>query len=400
MAVKKIPPFMGVDNLREDAALEVGGNSPHLFVRDAVNINFTETGRVEMRAGISKITDSAFEFMWQSPLHGDCFAKLNHDWVKVDPQDWSFKVLIQNIAQGRVEHIVLNNRVLMCCETGLYVYDGIEARTFTIDTPAAPILNQVSHYSGGLSAGTYAVAISWVNANGMESALSELTNLTVSENSAFEIVLPYCFDRNVSHVKLYITDHEGGELLEYESLDITNSSAMITSVQNLSRSAANRHLTQMRSGHSLALWRGRLMVADRNVLYFSEPMNYHLMDSRFNFVQFPQRIRFAIPVDAGIWVGQQDHVVFLRGNDLKGMVLERKASQAPIPHSAMLLSSKDVSAEISQGGLFSALWLANGYVIGTASGQIVELHRQNLKQIHAENGQSVGLGGRILTLVS
>ena len=66
----------------------------------------------------------------------------------------------------------------------------------------------------------------------------------------------------------------------------------------------------------------------------------------------------------------------------------------------MLLSSKDVSAEISQGGLFSALWLANGYVIGTASGQIVELHRQNLKQIHAENGQSVGLGGRILTLVS
>ena len=107
-------------------------------------------------------------------------------------------------------------------------------------------------------------------------------------------------------------------------------------------------------------------------------MNYHLMDSRFNFVQFPQRIRFAIPVDAGIWVGQQDHVIFLRGNDLKGMVMERKASQAPIPHSAMLLSSKDVSAEISQGGLFSALWLANGYVIGTASGQIVELHRQNL----------------------
>ena len=38
--------FSLYDTIKEDAALEIGGNTPGLFVRDAVNINFTDSGRL------------------------------------------------------------------------------------------------------------------------------------------------------------------------------------------------------------------------------------------------------------------------------------------------------------------------------------------------------------------
>ena len=48
MPVKKIPAFLGINNVKEDTALEVGGDATGLFVRDAVNINFSDTGRAEL----------------------------------------------------------------------------------------------------------------------------------------------------------------------------------------------------------------------------------------------------------------------------------------------------------------------------------------------------------------
>lgn len=399
MSVKKIPALVGVDNRREDAALEVQGRAPSLHVRDAVNVDFTETGRVRLRDGVAMVTDTPFQFLWQSPLHGDCFATLGHDWVKVH-SDWSHEVLLPDVARGHIEHMVLNNKVLMASEQGLFVYDGQHAMSFQLPTPAEPLLQQAANGSGDLSAGEYSVAVSWLR-NGMESGLSALGSVVLTHQAAMDVVLPYCFDASITHVKVYVTEHSGSELREYAFLPIDQTQVQITNLQELSRSAAHQHLTAMKTGHSLGLWRGRLMVAQKNVLYFSEPMNYHLMDPRFNFVQLPQRIRFALPVDGGIWVGQQDHVVFLRGSDLKNMSMERKASQAPIAHSGILLGSEQVGAELSQGGAFTALWLAaNGYVMGLASGQMVEVQQAHLQHLSASHAQSVGFGKRVFSLVT
>ena len=57
MATKKLQNWSGMDNRQEDAALEIGGKTPSLHIRDAVNVDFTETGRIALREGVTQLSD-------------------------------------------------------------------------------------------------------------------------------------------------------------------------------------------------------------------------------------------------------------------------------------------------------------------------------------------------------
>lgn len=393
---KKIPAFRGIDNVREDEALEQRGDASSLFVRDAVNVNFTKTGRVELMQQMQLQSVKSLRSLWQSPLHKDCFAGLDNWWVKVDPITWETEPLIE-CGQGPLFHVVLNNAVAMACDNGLFTYDGQTAKCLTIDTPARPQATQASSYS--LDEGDYSFAISWL-ANGLESALSEIEKVHLPDKSGVQLQLPMCLDQNVSHVRVYMSDPGGSELRQAFELPIDTMSIDIPALPELGRVATFQHLSPMKTGNFLRLWRGRLWVVRSNVLYFSEPMTYHLTDERYNFIQFPQRIRFIEPVDGGIWVGQADHVLFVRGQDVRNMAIENKASRAPVYASSSLLYS-DMIKQFSQGGYWCAVWLAeNGFVVGTAEGQLVELQSESIKGITAQSCQLVGFGNRLVAVVN
>ncbi|OTG70564.1 hypothetical protein B9T38_11925 [Acinetobacter sp. ANC 4218] len=396
MAVKKIPAFLGINNVKEDAALEIRGDSPGLFVRDAVNINFSDSGRAELAQGMQLQSSKAIRDLWQSPLHKECFAALDGQWVKVNLDTWDTEPLIE-CGNGPLFHIVLNNLVCMACDNGLFIYDGQTAKRLTIDTPARPQANVKSGYS--LDQGDYSFAISWL-ANGLESALSEIEKVQLLDKSGVQLQLPMCLDSHVTHVRIYMSDPGGSELRQAFELPIDTMSVDIPALPELGRAATFQYLSPMKSGDFLRLWRGRLWVVRSNVLYFSEAMTYHLTDERYNFIQFPQRIRFIEPVDGGIWVGQADHVVFLRGQDMRNMVIEHKASRAPVYASSALLHS-DMVKSLSQGGTWCAVWLAeNGFVVGTADGQLVELQSESIKGISAQSSQLVGFADRLVAVVN
>lgn len=397
MAVKKIPALSGIDNKLEDAALEVGGKTPSLHVRDAVNVDFTETGRVMMRDSVQQLSSIPFKYLWQSSLHGDCFAVLGYDWVKVNPGSWDYEILIKGIITGPVYHQVINNHIVMCCERGLYIFDGQSSYSLCLETPAAPMPSLSG--DGSILKGEYSVAVSWLR-DGQESALSESFKINVNSNSSININFPLCLDDQVTHIRLYMTEQNGGELRQVQDYPISELFIQLKAMPNLGRAANYQYLSPMQAGHYLRLWRGRLLTVNRNVLYFSEPMAFHLTDERYNFLQFPQRITFIEPVDGGVWVGQVDHVAFLRGVDPKDMVQERKPSSRPIPGSSNILKSEMLIPDLSQG-MNTAVWLAeNGYNLGTSQGQLIEVQADHLHNITAKNAQLVGFGEKIIAVVS
>lgn len=397
MPYKKIPRLRGMDNVRDDDQLEQLGEASSLFVRDAVNVNFTDSGRIELRADMKLQTDKPIRYLWQSPLHKDCFALVDGYWSKVNPETWEVEQLIY-CGQGPIFHIVLNNAVCMSSvDDGLFIFDGQTAKRLTIDTPAAP---QASHEQGySLTEGDYSFAVSWL-VGGIESALSAIDHVHVQNNSGIRLQLPMCLDSNVTHVRIYMTEPGGGELLQAFELPIDTMSVDITSLPELGRAATFQNLSPMKHGYFLREWRGRLWSVRSNVLYFSEAMNYHLTDDRYNFIQFGQRIRFIEPVDGGIWVGLADHVAFLRGQDVRSMAIEHKASRTPIMGSSQLLHS-DMIKEISQGGEWCAVWLAeNGFNAGTSEGQLIEMQHKSIKGITGNSSQLVGFGDRIVSVVN
>lgn len=391
-------PISGINTESEDKALRSTGDSPRHFVRDAVNVDVTASGEIEVRPGTRKVTDTEYRYLWQSPLHGDTFAVLGDDWVKIDPATWSH-IVLAHIGGGPATHAVLNNRVVVAARAGIFVYDGTEAKRLTLDTPAAPMVSAGAAGTGSLHPGLYGVAVSWLR-DGQESAVSELTQIDVPANGSLEITFPMSLDLSVNGIRLYMTGPDGGELRREQDYPVGHGTLAITAMPDLGAAATFRHLSPMPTGNTLHYWRGRLITSSANVLRFSESMAYHLHDERYGFILMPQRITFVQPVEGGIWVGQVDHVAFVQGTSPDQMAVSRKAAGAPVPGSAILVSPDAIGLDLAGGGSGAALWLAsNGYVVGTSEGQLVELHRGVIDGVTGQQSTSVELERRIITTV-
>jgi len=391
----RLMPVTGMNTVKEDAALYAGGDDTKLQVRDAVNLDITPAGKVALRPAVDKVSDIPYGNLWQSPLHGDVFATFAGNWVHVDPLTWSAQTL-STIGTGDVSHEILNNLVCVAGPAGIYTYNGMVAQRLVIETPSAPL---VTTGNGSLSSGAYGVAIAWMR-GAMVSATSEMKTVQVEANGSLSVTFPLCLDSTITHVRLYLTKPNGGELARAEDYAISTITVDITLLPALGAKAQFQYMSPMPTGQYLKYWRGRLLTVRGNVLRFSEALAYHIHDERHGFVQMPQRITFVLPVDGGIWVGQVDHVAFLAGETPDNLNMQRKAAHAPVPGSAILVDAATLGGELSQGGSGSALWLSdNGYVVGSASGQTIELHGGVMSGITANSGTSVVIGERVMTVV-
>jgi hypothetical protein len=389
----QIGPLAGIDTEDDDAALQIGGDAPRLYVRDAVNLDISDDGRARLRPGLRRVSSLQLDNLWHSELFGDTFATQGRDWVRVDTQSWTTQTLA-TIGDNPVSHIALNGQVIVAGPEGLFTFDGGSAYRFTLDTPPSPMV-QVTQ-EGSLEPGTYGVAVAWLRGE-TESAVSEAAFITLGETGGFSITFPYSFDANVTHVRTYLTRQNGGELARGEDYPIKTLQVSLPQLPAAGAAAQFRHLEPMPTGRYLAYWRGRLLTATRNILNFSEALAYHLRDARHGFIQMPQRITFVAPVDGGIWVGQADHVIFLAGNSPDALEMQPRKARPPVPGSAILVDAQIAGADASQGGQATALWLAeNGFVMGTAVGTLVETSGRRLADITGASGKNVVFGDRVV----
>ncbi|WP_429951358.1 hypothetical protein ACQYWY_06765 [Comamonas sediminis] len=387
-----LTPLAGMDNASPDADLQIGGDAPRVYLRDAINVDIGEGGRARMRAGLRLETATPLANLWQSPLHGDVFGTVGPEWVKVSRPGWGYESLAQ-LGDGYASHLVLNNAVIVAGPNGIYRFDGSSAQRLTIDTPPAPM---VSAGSGALVAGNYSVAVAWVRADGTESGLSSATACHVGDGGGLSVVLPLCMDPTIVTARVYATSQNGSELRRLEDLPVSRPDLDISSMAGLGRAAMFAHMSPMRTGRYLGLWRGRLLTATANVLRFSQALAYHLHDARHDFVQMPQRITFVQPVDGGIWVGQVDHVAFLAGTSPENLEYGRRQARAPVPGTAIALKAEE-AGELSAGGQAAVLWLAdNGFVLGSPDGQLVEAQARRIKGVRGTTGTCVVFDRRVL----
>lgn len=389
--MKRLTPLLGMDNVSDDESMSSFGKTPFVKLRDAVNVNITSAGRMELRDTGTVVTETPYKNLWCSPLHGDTFGTLNGELVKIDTSNWSHVALNIEL-KGSVNYLVVNNFIIISDALALYKYDGAGVIKLTIGTPPPPMARLST---GALLDGTYTVAIAW-SKDGRESGLS--SSLSLNVEGGIELILPYNYSEDADQVVIYMTERNGSELLKVGAVTVNTATFNISSDKDLTRAAQFQNLSPMRTGKFLKLWRGRLLTADKNLLHFSQALNFHLCDERYDYIALPQRVTFVEPVESGIWVGQSNSVVFLSGNDVRDLRLVQTGAKAPVPGTALRVNS-DLLGEAA-AGLESVLWLAeNGYCIGTPTGNLIEAHANTLKGITAKGGQSVRFDDRIVTVL-
>lgn len=82
-------------------------------------------------------------------------------------------------------------------------------------------------------------------------------------------------------------------------------------------------LTPLPTGTVSAFWRGRVLVAAGRVLAASRPNQYSLHDPRRDIKQLESPITMIQPVEAGVFVGTETELAFLRGTDFDSLVYTR-----------------------------------------------------------------------------
>ena len=390
----RMTPITGMDVRSEDAELwRTDQSGPALRVRDARNVNITPGGRLRMRSGWRKVSEALYRDLWQNPVHGDLFAHLEDRWVRVTDLAGGQHDVIAEAGPGAYAHALLNNKVLMACNGGVWVFDGAQASLLGLSRPVGPVLDV---NAGSLPAGRYGVCVAWVR-GALESGTSESVFVDVPDGSAITVTPPLCLEPMVTRVRIYMTAPNGGEFMLAAEVPVGTSETFALPVSG--RPPMFPSMEPMPGGAFLQVWRGRIVTARANVLRFSQPLAYHVHDPIRDHVTMPQRITFLVAMDGGLWVGQRDRVVFLAGDRPAALQFLTRHDGTPVPGSATLALPGDLGGELGMSEL--AVWLSEyGYVAGTATGEAINLQKTAIHGLSGASGTSVVLGRRAYTAVN
>lgn len=399
MTFVTLGPFpLGIDNVDRDTAV------PANALRDAVNVDITRKGEVERRGGKRRLTDSTgMHSLWTSRSTGVsllvkagvlCRASLVDGGLVATP--------VLSVGGPPMSYADVDTaQVRMVCANGLGLWrvsltgGGAEAVPLALPQGAATV---AAHTSGGLFAGRYGVAVAFVDEDGVEGAPSAITFVDVAEGGGLKVsvVWPSPLGQ-VSGVRVYRTPANGDVLYRALEADIpAGFGEYALGEATLGRQAAFLHMRPMPTGSLVRFWRGRLLVADGNVLWLSQPYALGINDPRSDFVQFAEAIRFVEPVEGGVFVGTADGVFFLSGQRPNEWAYVRTGAAIPSCSSGTVPSSR-FGGEIGAAGMMLAVWRgAGGFAIGMPEGRVLEPQADRFAaEVDGDGGFLVEAGRRL-----
>lgn len=195
----------------------------------------------------------------------------------------------------------------------IYVSDGKRAwlfnpitnqlRPWGVSSPAGqPTL--VATTSGGLFAGRYQVAITYVTADGEESGTGRAEYVDVPEGGGITLTaIPQSIEPHVSAINVYMTRVNGQTLLLYGQIAADAASCQIFR-QSLGRPLKTQHLRTLPPAQSgFAFVNGRVFIARENGVLWSESLRFGLYSPQRNFAFYPYEVDMLVASAPGAQAG-------------------------------------------------------------------------------------------------
>lgn len=378
---------LGIDNVSGVARQITNQEGAPVSLVDAVNVDIDRDGRPARRAGHTLVAaGTGLHSLWSG--QGGAFGVLGTELVRLP----GLEPVATLASADPCTYTEVNGAVIVANRTTLLRVTGAGAEPLGVpDAPPATVLPAAA---GGMRAGRYGVAVSFVSDQG-EGGLSPLRFVQVEEGGGL-LLQDLPTSPHATGLRIYRTHDNGGVLYLAAELPLGFPSYNLGNVK-LGVAADTQHLRQMPPGEFVAVLNGYLLVAHGNVIRFSEPMRYGLWSPRHGFVQLPERITMLAAVGNAVFVGTRAGVIVLRGSKPREWSLDATGAKPPIPRAVTYVQSGDTRTEAP--GRTMAVWLAaNGFVMGTEDGQVIELQANRLTGISHSTG-AVCLQNRRLTAV-
>lgn len=380
-------PAGGIDRLSPEVSVQKGS------FRDIRNVDVHASGEFTRRRGAkAAIRDTGFHSLYYAKQRGWLFVAKNNALYRLHPDTNTLEFIWMLNSSEPLSYCEYNGNVYFVN----YNSSGYLPSDDTVVWPLGEVMHTVPSISaassGNFLPGAYTFAFVLRNQRGEHSGASRLVSFNLANPGGFAIsnlpIMPGY------EVEIYATTRDG------EELRLAASKPAIYSATELKQSEEGRlcptaHLKPIHTGDIIRWHNGRLYVAHNDKVYFSEALRPHLYNSAHNFWQLSGTVSIVEPVASGIYVGDSRGVWFYDGPDPTAAKPKLVTHHRAVFRSSLRVDANQFNQKQVQTSDYCAMWLsASGFVVGLATGQILEPNADKVVLPHTLEGVSYTLLNR------
>lgn len=312
MKIVPLGGFAGINNRLPDHQLSIveRGRKAGDYLRNAINVDITDAGTIQRRKGsklaqagddchslwsdgeaLAFYVDGATLYQWpRTAVRSGLVPGARCSFVKA-PDGWVYWT---------------NGIVLERIKNGVSEPAGLE-------TPN-PAPNVTATAGGALPAGYYQVSVTATDAEGRESGATWPVQVQVPQDGVLQI------DGMPAGLKNIYVSSLNGDVL-FHAMTTTSTSYVFPLLPSLGPQLQTLGLRPMPAGHIVRWDKGRLVVVQNNIAYFSEPYAPGWFDPGRGYLPLPDRITMYAPVEGGRFIATLGKTWWLAGGDVEAAQL-------------------------------------------------------------------------------
>jgi hypothetical protein len=295
----------GIDNRRNDQHV------PDDALRNAVNVELTFVGALRRRDGYTSIASGQYHSLWSE--NDVALVVKNNVLTAINPVSLGETAVLSGLSPG-------SRMAYLWTSLGVYFSNGLitgryvdyALRTWGVEHASGqPRLSAIA--TGGLDAGRYMVAITYLTADGEEGGTTTAVAVDVASGGGIRAAaIPQPASSFVTHIAVYVSMCNGELLYHHTTVADGTTTLDIARSSTLGRELSTQFLYPMPACSVIEEYNGRLYAAVGNQLWFSEPYFYGQRRAT-NYVLFPEPITIVSRAGtAGLHVVSDQHYL-LRG---------------------------------------------------------------------------------------
>lgn len=373
----------GLDNLSAETDLPMGKRGPGGAVvgslRVAENVDLTDTGKVSTRDGFALVASLAgLHSGWADPGFDYALAVYNGYLVRFDTALTRTNVVALSSPLEPMSYAFHAGWVYYSNGFDSGRFNGQRRQEWAILPPLGIPTLAVQATIGGLDAGTYQIAVTYLDDYGRESGSSEYDEIDVPQGGGVLLTaIPQTSDPDVTTIRVYATEPNGTTACAVQDLPI-GTATFLLGRHTPGKALDTEFQEPLPAGHIVRFHNGRQYVFRNRDLFWSEALHPGQGKLQTNYLRLNARGDLLEGVGEGpqaaLYVAAGKRTYLLSGPDPKDW--SRRVAH---PHGAVPGSSAqvDITAMGLQGSGRTPFWLDDDgqFVVGTPAG-VQPLHKE------------------------
>jgi hypothetical protein len=288
------------------------------WLATADNVNITNTGAVEKREGYALDRAGTFTGIYTT-LDFQRMYLVDGGTI----QTYSGAILIGGLSSAPMFWTEVNDQVFYNngIDSGIILADNTVI-PWSWPTPDTPALSAGSPWPGQVTVGgLYQVCCTFILPDGRETGASDVSEITLAEGES--LLLSGLSQRAGYRTNIYAAPANS---TVFQLLAFTGFSAFSVAINpdNLGRELQTAFMDPLPATADVVQeWKGRIYAAqympsvNQTVVWFSEPLAFHLFNLNSNFLLFPGRVHMLAPTDDALIISTDSKIYAYDGKNQK-----------------------------------------------------------------------------------